>query len=140
MTRAQLADAVTHVDAVGAARAPHRPAVDREYDGVAFPQRRHRARVCMRGRCSVNTNSPPAKSFARLAKQCRDLQWEHMFAIEILVQAIVIIRAILRAGAGSDGFCPARWQRSMKAAWSGGKRTAIAILSCQSLAIGASRA
>jgi hypothetical protein len=76
MARAQLADAVTHVDAVGAARAPHRPAVDREYDGVAFPQRRHRdARLHARALFGQD-EFPTREVFARLAKQCRDLQWK----------------------------------------------------------------
>ena len=75
--RAQPAHAVAHVDAVDAARAPA-PA------GDARRRRRRRpdasgttsARDCMRGRCSVSTNSPPVKSRPGSRQQHRDLQRE----------------------------------------------------------------
>ncbi len=59
---AQPAHAVPHVDPVGAARAGDRPVVDRKDHGFAAPSGTTSARDCMRGRCSVSTNSPPVKS------------------------------------------------------------------------------
>ena len=60
---AQPADAVAHGDAVDAARALHRALVHRRRSR-ASPWRSGTtsARDCMRGRCSVSTNSPPVKS------------------------------------------------------------------------------
>ena len=59
---AQAADAVAHVDAIDAARALHRPVVHREDHASPCASGTTSARDCMRGRCSVSTNSPPVKS------------------------------------------------------------------------------
>ena len=50
----------------------------------------------MRGRCSVSTNSPPVKSSSGRRQQDRRLQRKHVFAVEILVQAIVVAGAVLQ--------------------------------------------
>ena len=53
---------VPQVHPIDAARALHRPVMHGEHDAVALPSGTTSARDCMRGRCSVITNSPPVKS------------------------------------------------------------------------------
>ena len=91
---AQPADAMAHGDAVDAARPRHRPMMDGEDTPSPCLSGTTSARDCMRGRCSVSTNSPPVKSRARLGQQDRHLEREHMLAIKILMQAVVVARAI----------------------------------------------
>ena len=60
------------------------------------------ARVCMRGRCSVITNSPPSKSSPGSVQQDRDLHRKDMLAVEVAVQAVVVLRRRTPAAAASD--------------------------------------
>ena len=54
------------------------------------------ARDCMRGRCSVSTNSPPVKSAPGCGQQDRHLEREHVLAVQVLVQAVVVAGAVLQ--------------------------------------------
>ena len=65
----------------------------------------------MRGRCSVSTNSPPVKSAPGLGQQDRDLQREDVLAVEVLVQAVVVARAVLQQQRRRPRLAGA-WQRS----------------------------
>jgi hypothetical protein len=58
----ELANVVTQLDLIVPAPAPDRARVHGEYHRVALAEGTTADRVCMRGRCSVNTNSPPSKS------------------------------------------------------------------------------
>ena len=118
---AQPAHAVAQVDAVDAARALHRPVVHRE-DHARRPgaSGTTSARDCMRGRCSVSTNSPPVKSLPGLRQQDRDLQREDVLAVEILVQAVVVARAVPQQQRRRPRLARPAWQRARNAACSRG--------------------
>jgi hypothetical protein len=62
VTLAQFADTMPHINAVIAFRTLVRPLMDGKGHGIAFRSGTTSGRVCMRGRCSVSTNSPPSKS------------------------------------------------------------------------------
>jgi len=70
--------------------------VDREHDGVALFQRNDLRPVCMRGRCSVSTNSPPGKSFPGSDSRNRDPAAETRVAVEVLMQAVKVARTNLQ--------------------------------------------
>ena len=58
----------------------------------------------MRGRCSVITNSPPVKSSPGSSSRIGDLQRKDVLAVEVPVQAIVVVRAVLSSkGVGRLG-------------------------------------
>ena len=68
----------------------------------------------MRGRCSVSTNSPPLKLTPGALQQHGHLQRKHVLAVQILVQAVVVARAVL-SSSGVGRVWPAAWHRARKA-------------------------
>src|SRR5689334_16274410 len=97
---AQPADAVAERDAVVAARAPMRPAVDREHDGVALAERNHLG-ARLHARPLLGEHELAAvEILSRRRQQDRELQRKDVVAIEILVQAIVVAGAVLQQERG----------------------------------------
>ncbi len=96
MTGPDAAHAVAQVDAIDAARALHRSAVDRENHRVALCQRHH-FRARLHARPLFRQNELPAREIApRRRQQDGDLEREHVLAIEILMEAVVVVRAVLQ--------------------------------------------
>ena len=62
LARAESTHAMAHVDAIDAPRAGNRAMVHWEDHASSLAQGNDLGRDCMRGRCSVRTNSPPVKS------------------------------------------------------------------------------
>ena len=67
-----------------------------EDDAVALPRGTTSTRLCMRGRRSVSTNSPPVKSRLGRREQNRDLQREGELAVQILMQTIIVAGRVLQ--------------------------------------------
>src|SRR6267154_3129197 len=84
------ADAVTQVDAVAAPDAAHRATVDSENHRIAAPQRDHGG-ARLHARPLLGKHELAAREvLVRLAEQYRHLQREDVFAVKILVQAIIV--------------------------------------------------
>ena len=139
--RAHAAHAVAQVDAIDAARALHRAVVHGE-DHARRPARSGTtsARDCMRGRCSVSTNSPPVKSRPGSRQQDRHLQREDVLAVEVLVQAVVVARRRTAAAAASAASGRRRGSARGRPRARRDSATSMPIASFQRLAIGAERA
>ena len=74
------------------------------------------ARDCIRGRCSVSTNSPPVKSSPGRDNSTASCSGNTCGAVEILVQRVEVARRRTAAAAASDGVCPAAWHRARNSA------------------------
>src|SRR5262245_44656253 len=93
LARAQPADAVAHGDPIDAARALHRPVVHWKDHALALPERHHLgARLHARPLLGQDEFAA-GKIGARPRQQERDLQREHVLAVDVLVQAIVVARS-----------------------------------------------
>ena len=93
---AHAAHAVAHVDAVDAARALHRAVVHREDHRLALPQR-HDLGARLHARALLGQHELAAGEIARPAgQQDRHLQRKDVLAVEVLVQAVVVARAVLQ--------------------------------------------
>ena len=113
---ADAAHAMLQIHAIGAASSLHRPVMHREGYCIALPSGTTSTRDCMRGRCSISTKSPPAKSCPGSRKQHRHLDGKYMFAIQVLVQAVVIGLDILEQQRRRTTLA-ASWQRFRNSAW-----------------------
>src|ERR1700682_640552 len=96
MAGTDLADAMTQVNPIEPARPLHWSKMHGKSHGIALGERHHfGARLHPRpllGQHEFAAGEIPA----RFREQDRDLQREHMFAIEILMQAIVVTGAVLQ--------------------------------------------
>src|SRR3984893_1768985 len=93
---AEAADAVTQVHAIHAAGSFYRTMMDSEYHGVALAER-HYFGAGLHPRALLGDDEFTAgEVLFRLREQNRDLQGEDMLAVEILVQAVVIPRLVLK--------------------------------------------
>src|SRR5438105_3386210 len=89
---ADTADTMSQIDAIGTARPLHRTLMDGECHGISLSQRND-----LRSRLHAWTLLGQHKFAARevprwFRQQYRNLYRENMFAIKILVQAVVIAR------------------------------------------------
>src|SRR6516225_818356 len=92
--RPQTAHAVAHVDAVDAARALHRPMMHGKDYALALRER-HDFRPRLHARPLLREHEFAAgEIFARPRQQKGNLQREHVLAVEILMQAIVVADAV----------------------------------------------
>jgi len=111
MSAADTADTVPQVYAIHATGSFHWTMVNREYDGIALAQRHHLGAGLHPRPLLSEDELTAGEVFFRLGKQNRHLQGEHVLAVEILVQAVVIARPILQkqwcgpglAGLGTAG-------------------------------------
>ena len=89
-TRAEPADAVAHVDAVGAARAFDGPVVDGKDHALALAER-HDLGAGLHARPLLGEDELAAGEVgAGLGQEQGDLQRKDVLAIEVLVQAVVV--------------------------------------------------
>ena len=85
-----------HVNAVSPARALDRPMVHREYGRLTTAQR-HDLGPRLHARTLLGEHQLAAGEVrSRLGQQDHDLQREHMLAIEILMQAVVVTGAVAK--------------------------------------------
>jgi hypothetical protein len=88
------AHAVSHVDAVDATSARHRTLMNSEHDRVT-PLQRHDFDARLHARTLLRQDKLTALELASgLRQQNSDLQRENVFAIEILMQAVVVAARI----------------------------------------------
>jgi hypothetical protein len=90
----QSADAVAQVRTIEAARGAYGPMVDGENDGIALSQRNdvYPARLF---RIALHEHQfTTVEVSSRFVEQAYGLEWEHMFAVQILMQAAVVVRVI----------------------------------------------
>lgn len=91
---ANFADAVAHLDAVGAARSGSRCFVDREHDRVTHPQR-HDMQAGLHPRALFGQDEFAAlEILSGLGQQDRHLKREMEVAVKILMEAIIIAGTI----------------------------------------------
>ena len=96
MPRANAADAVPKVDPIHTARALHRTLMDGEDNRVTLPER-HDFRPRLHARPLLGHHEFAAREIAAgFGQQDRDLEREHMLAIEVLMQAVVIVCPVLK--------------------------------------------
>ncbi len=96
MAGPHLADAVTQVDPIVAACTLYRPAVDREHHGVALAQRHHLGAGLHSRTLLCQHELATFEIVPWLGQQHRDLKREHVFAIQVLMQAVIVVLAILQ--------------------------------------------
>src|SRR5438046_2843966 len=95
-TRAQSTDAVAHVDAVDAAYALHGSVSDREDHGLSTLER-HDLRSRLLARALLGEDElATGEIVVGPREQEGGLQRENMLAIDVLVQAVVVARAVLQ--------------------------------------------
>src|SRR5215470_18683936 len=95
MAQAQAADAVAHVDAVGAARALHRPVMHGKDDALALAERDD-LRARLHARPLLREDEFAAQEIlARPRQQERNLQREDVLAVDVLMQAVVVAGSVL---------------------------------------------
>src|SRR5438105_6972327 len=103
MAGADAADAVSQINAVEPARPLHRAMVHGKGDRIALAER-HYFRPRLHARALFGQYELAAGEIApRFRQEDRDLQREHMLAVEILMQAIVITGLILQQQRGGPG-------------------------------------
>src|SRR5262245_35476031 len=108
---ADAADAMAQVDPIAAARALDRPVVDRERNRIALAQPHHLGTALDAPALLRAQELAAGEIAAGLRQQDGDLQRERELAIEILVQAVVVARAVLqqqRRRTGLSGFVAER--------------------------------
>ena len=109
-------------DAVPAARALHRPLVDREHHRVALPQR-HDLAARLHARALLDQQELAAvKSAPGWLSRTVDLQREHELAVEILVQAVVVARPVAQQQRRRP-LLAAGWHSRSQASRAAGKRS-----------------
>src|SRR4051812_3268887 len=90
------AHAMAQVDAVESARALHRPVMHGKGHRIALRERHH-LRSRLHPRPLLRQHELAAGEIVpRFREQDRDLQRKYMFAIEVLMQAVVVALAILQ--------------------------------------------
>ena len=138
VARADAAHAMPQVHAIHTAHAPHGAVMDGDHRSVALTQRQHE-RPRLHARTLLGHHELATFEIApRLRKQYHHLQREHMLAVEILVQAVVVVGAVLqqqRRRPLLPGSVTARDEVGVPS----GKRAIIPMASYQRLAIGARR-
>src|SRR5205085_4036103 len=103
MAGADAADAVSQINAVEPARPLHRAMVHGKGDRIALAERHH-FRPRLHARALFRQDELAAGEIAPWFRQeDRNLQREHMLAVEILMQAIVITGPILQQQRGGPG-------------------------------------
>ncbi len=94
------ADAVPKLHPVDAAHAPHRVTMGRDHRGIALTQRQYQRRrlhawhLVGRHEYATGEIAPGAR------RQDRNLQREDMLAKEVLMQTVVVVRAVLKQQRG----------------------------------------
>src|SRR6266436_3513908 len=93
---ADLADAMAQINAIESARPLHRPVMHGKGHRIALSQR-HYFGPRLHSRALLGEHEFAAGEItARFRQQDRDLQREHVFAIEVLMQAVVVAGAVLQ--------------------------------------------
>src|SRR5688572_21983786 len=96
MSGTHTADAMAQIYPIDAALSTHRPVVHGEYRSMALAQR-HDLRARLHPRALLGDDEFAAGEVASgLGQQDRDLQREHVLAVEILMQAVVVAGAVLQ--------------------------------------------
>src|SRR4051794_35415849 len=96
MARAHAAHPVPQIDTVHATRAAHRSMMNGKNAPTARAQRND-LRPRLHARPLLGEHEFTAgEILAGLRQEDRDLQWEDMLTVEILMQAVVVIRPILK--------------------------------------------
>ena len=85
---------MAHVDPVDAARAGNWSLAHGEMTASPWRSGATCARDCMRGRCSVSTNSPPVNSVAGSDNSTATCSGNHELTVDVLVQTVVVARPI----------------------------------------------
>ena len=94
--RSDAADAVPQVHAIHTARALHGPVVNRENNAIALTER-HDHRPDLHARALLRHDEFAASEvLAGVRQQNSQLEREDMLAVEVLVQAVVIVDSILK--------------------------------------------
>src|SRR3978361_1465082 len=94
--REDATNAVPQVDAIRTARALHRPVVNREYNSIALTKRYHH-RSALHARALLRHHELAAGEVrAGVGQQNSQLEREDMLAIEVLVQAVIVVHSILK--------------------------------------------
>src|ERR1700674_5118876 len=94
MPRAQAAHAMAKIDAIDPTRPLHGPVVDSEHHSITLAQEHHFGARLHARPLFCHDEFSPGKVAPRLGKQNRDLNREHVFTVEILMQAVVIAFAV----------------------------------------------
>lgn len=93
---ALMADTVQEINAIAASRIVYRAAIHREDDSIALAKQRHfRARLHSRTLLGQHELSA-AEISARLREQHGELQREDPLAVEVLMQAVVILWSVFQ--------------------------------------------
>ena len=90
------ADAMAQINAVGPARPLHRPMMHSKRNRVALPERNHLGPRLHSRPLLCQHELAAFEIAARLRQQDRDLQREHVLAIEVLVQAVEVAGFVLQ--------------------------------------------
>ena len=96
MTGADPAHAVPQINAIESARPLHRPDMHSKSHRIALRQRNHFGPRLHARPLFGQHEFTAAEIAARLRQQDRDLQREYVFAIEILMQAVVVAGLVLQ--------------------------------------------
>ena len=96
MARSDPADAVTHINAIEAARPLHRPDMHGKGHGIALAKRRHFSPRLHARSLFGQHEFATGEIFVRLRQQDHHLQREDVLTVQILVQAIVIALGVAK--------------------------------------------
>ena len=91
-----LADAVAQLHPIVAARAAHWSAVDSEDDGISLGEWHHGSARLHSRTLLCQHELAPCEIVQRLGEEHGDLQREDMFAIQVLVKAVVVAGTVLQ--------------------------------------------
>ena len=90
------ADAMAHIYAIEPPRAVNRALGHGKDHGVALFQRDHLGTALHAWALLGEDELAAGKIFSRLGQKNGHLQWKHLFAIQVLVQAVVVTGCILQ--------------------------------------------
>ena len=96
VTGADLADAMAQINPVEAARPLYRPVMHSKSHRIALPERHHFGPRLHSRPLLGQHEFATGEIAARFRQQDRDLQREHMLAVEVLMQAVVVTGPILQ--------------------------------------------
>jgi hypothetical protein len=92
----QATDAMTHGHSIIAACAADRALVDREYNRVTLLQIHDVWSGLQAWTLLGQDELSTGKILSGLRQKNRHLQWENQFSVQILMQAVVVLRAVLQ--------------------------------------------
>ena len=99
----QSADTMPQIDAISSPRTLHRPVVHREHCRVPAPKRHDFDPRLHAGPLFGQHELAAGEVVSWLRQQDHHLERKNVFAVEVLMQAIVITLSVSKGGAGSGG-------------------------------------